>query len=129
MACVLGVSVPLLQATTAVPAHADDRCTAGVICSATTNLSAFRVLAVEKWNCKEPCKGRQEWLAPGKSTPLLEDWDGFRVDSGWCYSYVMSPPNLLVRTYGRKNGTWIRVHNGVRATIVGQARVPSFLCL
>jgi hypothetical protein len=125
MACALAVTVPVLQATTASPAYADDNCTAGVLCSATTNLSAFRVLVARNWDCGGPCASPQMWLSPAASTPVLEDWDGFRIDSGWCYSYVISPGGIPVRQYGEK---WVQVHNGFRATILGQARVPSWLC-
>ncbi|TWP47958.1 hypothetical protein FKR81_30275 [Lentzea tibetensis] len=129
IACTLAVSASLLQAATASPASADDKCTVGVICSATTNLSVFRVRVSKSWCPKDgaPCPGSDEmWLYPGQSTPLLEDWDAFRIDSGWCYSYFLTPPNIPYRKYGHK---WVRIHNGQRADILGQARVPSWLCV
>jgi hypothetical protein len=126
IACALAVSVPVLQATAASPANADG-CTGGVICSATTNLSVFRVRVALDWCGGGPCAGTaQMWLSPGQSTPLLEDWDAFRIDAGWCYSYAITPPGIPVRRYGER---WIQVHNGQRANILGQARVPSFLCV
>jgi hypothetical protein len=129
MACALAVSVPVLLATAASPANADDRCTGGVLCSATTNLSAFRVLVSRQWcdGRNGPCEGSQSiWLSPGASTPPLEDWDAFRIDSGWCYSYNITPGGIPRRQYGER---WIQVHNHERAYIIGQARVPSWLCV
>ncbi|MFI7709216.1 hypothetical protein [Nonomuraea sp. NPDC049480] len=127
IACALTMSVPVLQVTAASPANADG-CDGGVVCSAITNLSVFRVRVYQDW-CEGsgPCAGTaQMWLSPGASTPLLEDWDAFRIDAGWCYSYAIAPPGLPVRQYGER---WIRVRNGMRANILGQARVPSFLCV
>jgi hypothetical protein len=124
IACAVAVAVPLLQAT-ASPARADG-CSGGAVCSAVTNLSVFRVLVIRDWECVNQSCANTMWLSPGQSTPLLEDWDGFRIDAGWCYSYAITPPGIPVHRYGER---WIQVHNGQRANILGQARVPSFLCI
>jgi hypothetical protein len=138
LACALAMSLPALQATTVSPVHADEPaaingvCNAGVLCSRTVNLSVFGVYVAKKWcdpvsgPCASSTPGQDYlWLSPGQSTPSLEDWDAFRIDAGWCYSYTISPPGTPRIRYGQR---WIQVHNGQLASITGQARVPSFLC-
>lgn len=128
----LFLSAPISQMT-APPAHADDGCKGGIMCSSTKNLSVFPVEVAKKWcnGKKGPCDKSDEGqefrrLRPGEETPLLEDWDAFRIDRNWCYSYMILPTRFPIREHGEK---WVQVHGYERAIIMGQARVPSWLCI
>ncbi len=90
-------------------AHAGG-CTAYVFCSNTINSSSWGATAIKNWTCSGNSTG--DWstgcvdlsttmyLPPGSSTPAFEDWDAFRVDTGWCY-------RVLFETY---TSTWTRLY-------------------
>jgi len=110
---------------------AEVKCLVG-LCSRTHNQSSFSAFVARDWGTGGPKAGSQtDWLSPGESTPWDEDWDGFRVDGGWCYRGVIETwvyvNGTLVKipsgfTYDRRGlgELWVQVHDNQAAIITRQ---------
>jgi len=144
LALIAGVAAAALAVLLghAPAAHADEgvdgaSCTGG--CSETVNQSAYSVLAFRNW-CTSGSTGSStttqptctvdgvaqqwSWISPGNQTPSGQDWDGFRVDAGWCYnvtfySYIYG---FSWRTYNRVGAShlYVKVSNDATAYVTAQ---------
>src|SRR5689334_140204 len=135
LAVLLGVGFSFLGASS--NAHAAEvkptggSCTLG--CSETINRTSVPVLAGRNWcsssegpiyQDSQPCSGETRWLQQNESTPDGQDWDTFRVDRGWKYTYrIYVGPVWTTHTVDRRHsstGAWIRVHNYQTAVVTKQ---------
>jgi len=110
-------------------------------CSETANQSAYSVYTARNWcvgaspwagntmpSCSDGNVAQQFlWIAPYTGrTPDGQDWDGFRVDAGWCYHVVLfSWPGPWRSDFqydrrGMSTGLWVHVHNNELAYVTSQ---------
>ncbi|MFD4231367.1 hypothetical protein [Streptomyces sp. NPDC058545] len=119
------------------PAQAGGSCTGG--CSETINESHVGAIAFRNWCRSGDLTGAETSTQPTCTvegvpqstkllaawtgrTPVGEDWDGFRVDAGWCYrvffhSYIWGD---WWHNYNQSNKTthsWVKVSNDATAYI------------
>lgn len=137
----LGVSGVFVGAGEA-PAHASEVCV-WPFCGEVYNNSPWNVTAARDWcNSSEkyvgntlPCdppnrRGHKAYYDSlphrGDHTPEHQDWDAFRVDAHWKYTYRVWTvgrgwgPNKVVDRRGHSTGEWIRVHDNQTAEILSQ---------
>ncbi|MBC6457069.1 hypothetical protein [Actinomadura sp. HBU206391] len=109
----------------AAPANAGGSCSFG--CSETHNISPYGVLAGRDWCTDSICPGSQTMsIYTGGKTPQNEDWDGFRVDAGWCYTvqwwvYGLPAEDLVHYDQRGRGSRWIQVHNYETAVVIRQS--------
>ena len=93
----------------------------GDLCGRVLNTSSYGVLALKNWGDM----GSTSWLSAGSSTPRWEDWDGFRIDAGWCYKFVIynGPiPWWFTRDLrGVSQHQWYQIHDHQTAEIYFQS--------
>ncbi|MCX5409882.1 hypothetical protein OHA37_39330 [Streptomyces sp. NBC_00335] len=106
------------------------------MCSETFNKSGDSVYVARSW-CGDqewlaqnapPCGDRNGdyWLQKGQGTNPNQDWDAFRVDVGWCYtfqtqSYLWGWYNKeVVDRRGKPTAEWVRVHDDETTFVLSQ---------
>lgn len=114
----LMVGVTISTSTDEAAAH-------GALFSHIHNESPYALWIGRNWETKSPAR----WLNPGGSTAWNEDWDGFRVDAGWCYRFVVEtywPPPRPTDVTGYRidrrglGEYWFQVHDNQTARIFTQ---------
>ncbi|MEU3464471.1 hypothetical protein ABZ721_31535 [Streptomyces sp. NPDC006733] len=116
--------------------QADDGPCSSPWCSETYNVSGDSVYVARSW-CGDqewlaqdapPCgaKDTDYWLQNGHGTNPNQDWDSFRVDVGWCYTFQTTSflwgeyPKEVVDRRGKPTAEWVRVHDDETTVVISQ---------
>ena len=95
-------------------------CTAGVVCSETTNEMSRLVYAAKHW-CDSgshhgPCaplsrERTRMYLHKGQTTPSFEDWDAFHVPAHCTFTVKRHWYSDTTAIKGGAVGKWVQVHD------------------